>query len=218
MNIFLKAAILTTIVFLSGVFFGLVIGSEKVNSLERKISGLDESIQNADLQFLFFSTMDKNISCKYLSGEASRLGIEADNLGKQVSAYENAKKIKESDFHELKKRYTSILIKDWLMVEKIKKTCGENYTIVLYFYSNKNCDTCKEEGIVLSYLKEKLNGDFLVFAIDGDMDLQIVQTIKDVYGINQYPSLVINGEPYYGYMNTTKIKEILCENQNLTIC
>jgi thiol-disulfide isomerase/thioredoxin len=198
-------------VFLSGVFFGLAIGNEKVNQLEKTISQLDESIQNADLQFLFFNVMNKNISCTYLSKEASRLSNEAENLGKQVSAYENSKKISESSFHELKKRYTSILIKDWLMIEKIKKTCGENYTTVLYIYSNKNCDKCREQGIILSYLKEKLDGKFLVFAIDGDMDLQIVNTIKDAYGVSTYPSLVINGQVHYGFTNLTQIKEAINE-------
>lgn len=219
MNIFLKVGIVTTLIFVSGLMFGMLIGSQKVSELELTISKLDEDIQNADLQFLFFNTMNQNISCKFLSHEASRLSEQADDLGREVSMYENSKKISEKSFYEMKKRYTSILIKDWLMVEKIKRTCGENYTTVLYFYSNNNCDRCQEQGIVLTYLKEKLKNEFLVFAIDGDISLEIVNLLKDAYGIKEYPSLVINGEVHNGFTDLDELKEITCKyNSNLTIC
>ena len=219
MNIFLKVGIVTTLVFISGVIFGLVIGDEKVNNLESTISRLDENIQNANLQFLFFDTMNKNVSCTYLSKEAERLGEQADKLGRDVSMYENSKKISEKSFYDLKLRYTSILIKDWLMIEKIKRTCGENYTTVLYFYSNTNCDKCQEQGVVLSYLKEKLDGEILIFSIDGDLNSQIVGTLKDAYSINTYPSLVVNGNVTKGFVDLDSLESKVCDyNSNLSIC
>lgn len=219
MNIFIKVGIITTIVFISGILFGLVVGGERVSELEKTIINLNNNINNAELQFLFFDVMGKNASCQYLIKEAGNLGDEAEQLGREVELFENSRKIDEKSFHQLKMRYTSVLIRDWLMLEKIKKTCEGNYITLLYFYSNKQCDKCQEQGIILSYLKEKLKDRFLVFAIDSDLELQIVKMLKDAYSVQEYPTLVINGEVYPGFMDIQEIKNITCNyNKDLEIC
>lgn len=215
-DILIKTTIVTTIVFISGIFFGLWIGEKRVSELERIIVNLNENINNAELQFLFFDVMGEEISCRYLIKEAENLGNEASSLGKEVERFENAKKIDENSFRELKKKYTSVLIRDWLMLEKIKKTCNEDYITVLYFYSNKKCEKCEEQGIILLYLKEKFKENFLVFAIDSDVSLEIVRMLKDVYEVKEYPTLVINGE-VYGFLNLKELEGIVCSS-NTELC
>jgi thiol-disulfide isomerase/thioredoxin len=219
MNPLIKAALLTTFVFITGIVFGLWAGSEKITGLEKTIIGLGENIDNAELQFLFFDTMGANVSCQYLTKETITLGSEANSLGSEVERFENSRKLDENSFKELKKKYTSVLIRDWLTLEKIKQTCKEDYLTVLYFYSNENCNDCKDQGIVLSYMKEKLGDKFLVFAIDSDIDLQIIDLLKNVYNVGEYPTLVLNNKRFSGFVDIESLKNASCEyNHNLEIC
>lgn len=219
MNIFIKTAFLTTAIFLVGIVFGLWLGQERVSQLETDLSSLRSGIDNAELQFLLLDVFKGNISCTYLLKEADSLGSESAELAVQVERYENAQKIDDTTFRELKSSYTALLIKDWLVLEKIKQTCAGNYATVLYFYSNEVCDRCQDQGIVLTYLKEKLKSELMVFAIDGDLGLNVVEGLKDSYSITEYPSLVINGEPHIGYQDLNTTTGILCDfNPEFSVC
>jgi len=73
--------------------------------------------------------------------------------------------------------------------------------------------------MVLTFLKEKLNENLLVYAIDGDLDLAPVEVLKDTFTVNKYPTLIINGEKYEGFFDSKELTEILCsDNKNLSIC
>jgi len=218
-NVFLRAAVLTTIIFVLGVWFGLWVGDEKVSQLQNTISGLQENINEAELQFLFLDITESNISCNYLISTANRLGEETTSMASEVDKYENAQKVDDAAFKALKKTYTITLVRDWLTLEKIKQSCNGSYTIVLYFYSNKQCDKCQDQGIVLSYLKEKLDNEVLIFALDGDIDLDIIKALRESYVIYEYPAIVVNGKTYQGYQDLANLTEIMCGfNQDLEIC
>ena len=219
MNIYIKALIITLIVFSLGVYIGLEIGKTKMNEIQTGVNDLKSSIEEVELEFLFLDTMgNTEISCNYFNEEAKRLGDIAGKLGKEVEIYENSKKLDESSFSELKKEYTLILIKNWLTIEKIKKSCEGDYVTVLYFYSNTNCNKCEDQGIILSYYKEKLNKKLQVFAIDGDLNLNLVRALKESYNITEYPTLIVDNEVHKGYFDKEEVKEILCSKQNFYFC
>jgi len=219
MNIFIKTTIVTTAIFVVGIIVGLWLGQEKVSAFESELTSLRGSIENTELQFLFLDVLGSNVSCTYLLKQANNLGAESENLAKQIENYETSEKIDEAAFKQLKSSYTTLLIKDWLTMEKIKTTCNATYATVLYFYSNNNCGRCSEQAIVLSYLKQKLGENIMTFAIDGDIGLNVVSALKEAYSIDIFPTLIINGVVHKGYVDLNQTKEILCDyNNNLTIC
>ncbi len=219
MSTLIKTALVTTFIFVTGIIFGLWLGTERVGELDRTMIELEESIKSAELQLMFFDIMGEEISCNYLEQQRWEISSETDALGREVERYENSMKLDEDSFFELKERYTLSMLRSWLNVENIKGKCDADFVTVLYFYSNKYCDTCEEQGIILSFYKEKLEGNLLIYSIDSDLDLQIVNMLKDVYEVEEYPVLVINREIYTGFRNTGEIKGILCEeNPALKIC
>jgi hypothetical protein len=218
-NIFVRTAIITTIIFAVGVWIGLWLGETKVNSLETTINNLGEDINNAELQFLLFDVLEKNASCNYMIQTANQLGVESGKMAADVERYENTQKIDDASFHDLKQKYTNTLIRNWVTLEKIKKTCDGKYTTILYFYSNTNCNRCEEQGMVLSYFKEKLNQNVLIFALDSGLGVEAVNVLHDSYGIKQYPAMVINGDIYQEFKDKADMTRILCNfNSNLSVC
>lgn len=211
MNILTKAIIVTTIVFILGLSTGLLISREQSTNFEDNMLLLKSSVEEAELQFLFLDVMKGNVSCTYMIKEAERLSKQTEGMADEVDKYERTEQISDQTFSALKTKYTAILIKDWLMMEKIKQTCNGTYSTVLYFYSNKNCAGCQEQGISLSYVKIKMSENLMVFAIDSDVDLNIVSGLKEVYNVTVLPTLVINGEIYQGFKSVEQFKPIFCE-------
>ena len=219
MNIFVKAAIITTFVFLTGVIFGLWLSEERVSQLEGEINNMNEEIQDTNLQFMISDVLENNLSCKYLEKQALLLADKATTLGREVEKYEDVKKLSDKGLMDLKKRYVSMLIQDWLMVEKIKKNCGSNYVTVLYFYQRYKCGDCANQGTVLTYLREKSDGQMMVYPIDKDTPLYLVSLLMEMYNVTTFPSIVVNGKTIHGFIDADNLTEIICnQTENITLC
>lgn len=213
---YIITAIITSFIFLLGFLLGIQIEKEKVSYLEKTINELSLSVENAELEFLFLDIMEGNISCNYFFSEANNLSQMASKLGDELTEYEKNEKTESQQFYDLKKKYTIVLIKDWLILEKIKKTCGGNYVTVIYFYSNLNCSSCVDQGLILDYFKLKYGENLLIFALDADLDLSLIRALKTSYSISELPTLVINNKKYSGYIDTNTLSQILCKESNLT--
>jgi len=209
----------TLILFGAGLLFGLWIGQEKVDALTQTTLDLESSIDNAELQFAMLDILEPEIACNYLIKSANELGKESDKLALEVERYENAQKISEKEFSALKKQYTSTIIRNWITLEKIKETCEGEYTTLLYFYSNEQCNDCESQGIILTDMKDELSEDIMIFALDAHLNMMIVNTLRDSYNIYSYPSIVIDNEKYSGLVSIEELTDILCEqNEKLEIC
>ncbi len=56
----------------------------------------------------------------------------------------------------LKKYYSILEIKHWLLVKKTAKECKVNIGSIVYLYGDKkNCPNCENQGYVLTTLREK---------------------------------------------------------------
>jgi hypothetical protein len=217
-EMFITTFVITTIIFLVGIFLGSTLEQSKITSLEVTVGNLRSKIENVELEFLFLDTTKGNISCKYFIEEAKVLGSEADELAKEVIALENSRKIEEDKFRSMKSEYTLTLIRDWLTLEKIKQTCTSDYFTVIYFYSEE-CDLCEQQGFLLSYFKLQDPEKVMIFAIDKDLDLPIVNAIQSSYEVSEYPSIVIDAKLYSGFQDKEKLKDILCSyNSNMAFC
>ena len=79
-----------------------------------------------------------------------------------------------------------------MQILNLKKNCDYNTTTTLYFYKINNCDECVAQGFVLDSLKRTYQSGIMIFAIDKDTDLGIVNTLKTSYNTTTFPFLVIN--------------------------
>lgn len=221
-KIYVIAGVITTFVFIVGILLGFFINSFQVSHLANLVSSLESSVKNVELEFLFFDVTDSEISCNYFGTEAARLGKLAENLGLQVSAYEENRQIGETSYTSLKTKYTLVLIQEWLFLEKIKKTCPDvNYVTVLYFYTqNPDKETERnQQAFILDYYKNLLGPQMMVFALDTSLNISIVNAMQNTYQIDEKPSVVIGDKSYYLLSNTTKFEEILCQNiPTLSLC
>ena len=201
---------------------GFFINSFQVEYLEELITSLESSVKNVELEFLFLDVTDSSISCNYFGSEAARLGDLAEDLGSQVSQYEDRRQINENVYSTLKTRYTYVLIQEWLFLEKIKQTCPDvNYITVLYFYTQDEQKEIQrdQQAFVLDYYKQVMGSQIMIFALDTDLDIPIVNALENTYRVYDKPGLVIGNQSHYLLTNISEFENILCGNLNtLSIC
>ena len=112
----------------------------------------------------------------------------------------------------LKRLYSLLLIKDYLLMQRVAEKCHLEPVFILYFYSNKgDCDDCENQGYVLTALSRDYP-QLRVYSFDYNLGVGALQTLISIHDIeNALPALVINYKIYYGFHGVDDIKEILPE-------
>jgi len=206
----LVAFFLAGVVFLSGFSIGFLINDFKQQDLSSDLSSIKDFVEKNDVEISLMDYLNDNISCDYLSLRASTINERTHELGIKVETYENNNGILNDEYYALKKSYINSLINNWINVQKAKELCDLNYSTILYFYNLKeDCPQCAQQAIVLSSIKDLYGANALIYSIDSTLGLDSVNILRYSYNITEFPSLVINGEVYFGYVSFSDIKEML---------
>lgn len=192
------------------VFFGALIVSNyfsekrlaEIKSIENNIS-LD--ILSSETQFALL----KESSCKAID-HSTAFSEELNELAQKLSYMEENLGDKNVDVLNLKKYYSLLQTKDYLLVGKVNEKCGIKPITIIYFYSNfGNCADCKKEGYVLTKLREEYP-ELRIYSFDYNLDLSVVKTMKSIYLVkNTLPALIISDESYYGFKTPEEIENII---------
>jgi hypothetical protein len=145
--------------------------------------------------------------CENLS-EGNTLSQEMANLGERLSFAESQVGTRDEQVIELKKQYTLLQIRDYLLTNRLAETCDVDPTVALYFYSNEPnaCEDCDRASYALSYLHET-NPALRVYSFDYNLDLGALKTLIAVEKIRpEFPAFVIDGTRVYGFENIDTFK------------
>lgn len=213
---FLIIGIITFIFFISGIYTGIILSKEKVNTIEEQIKYFSYSLRDTELTLLFLSLFGKK-SCDLLSEQLSDLEIQSEELRKDVAFYETTEKITDPSYIEIKRNYMSVMLTHWLYHEQMKRECNVNSTVILYFYSNKYCGICEDQGIILTYLKKEHWDNLVIFSFDFDLDVRMIDYLGKLYDFEarEDPVLIIDDEKHEEFLDKEELEEILCEKSKL---
>lgn len=198
---FLTAAIFATAFFASTFFSNKRV--EDVKSIQDNIA---VDILSSETQF----DLLKEVPCQNVSD--SMLSPELNPLGDKLSHTENERGEKDADVIYLKKYYSLLQVKDYILSKKLADKCGsiKKQVFIIYFYSNKgDCLDCQKEGYVLTRLKEKYP-ELRVYSFDYNLDLSVIDSLKAIYRIKSaLPGLVIEDKTYNGYKSIEDMELLL---------
>lgn len=210
MEKYVLAFLLTTLIFAFGLVLGLYVQEQRYDWASSVADEQEINYMSLQLQYLFLTTFDLSENCAVLQ-TSLRDSIDdlSDSLAKVIE-YEEQEDFVSDEFIMLQRRYTLDNIRYWVLAEKAKTSCGTNSQTILYFYNN-DCETCPDQGTVLTYFKKLLQDDLLVFPINTDVKDPMVDIMTNLYGIQEYPSIVINTTKYEGLQRKDVLEEILCD-------
>ncbi len=214
---YLYTFLITAIIFVTAIFASNYFGQKKINEIKDIESQIAVDIIASETQFSLLSELPcHQIKSGYLSKELA-------TLGDKLSYMEENRGSDNKEVLNLKKYYSLLQIKDFILMQKIKEKCFNSLSVktnnnikknglsIVYFYSNleNDCPDCQKEGFVLTRLREEYP-NLRVYAFDYNLDLSVLQTLINIYKIkNKQPTLLINGKVYYGFKSIDDIKNIL---------
>ena len=191
---YLIVFLITVGLFLSASYISDYFGDKKIEQMKSIQDNIAINILSSETQFSLLS----ELSCKNVSG--SLLSAELDELGRKLEwSQQNLGSTEEVAY--LKKYYSLLQIKDYLLMKKISKSCRTKSAFILYFYTTaENCSECEKESLVLSSLRDKYP-ELRVYSFDYSIDLSAVKAMLQIYKIKdtELPALVLDDEVLTGF-------------------
>lgn len=153
----------------------------------------------------------EGLNCRVIT-EKPVLSQELNALATRLAFAEETLGTTNAEVESLKKQYTLLQIKDYLLMQKIAEKCGAPSVSILYFYSNAgDCEDCGRAGDVLTYLRREYP-ELRVYSFDYNLDLSALRTLVSLNHIDaRFPAFIIKGSPVYGFRNVAEIEAMIPE-------
>ncbi|OGI74884.1 hypothetical protein A2740_02610 [Candidatus Nomurabacteria bacterium RIFCSPHIGHO2_01_FULL_43_16] len=207
---YLIVLLITTGLFFTAIYLSNYFGNQKINQLKTIQDKISIDILSSETQFSLLSELScKNISDSVISRELGELGNKLEWSQNNLGANE--------EVTYLKKYYSLLQIKDYLLTKKISERCKVKSAFILYFYTTvENCSECEKEGLVLTTLREKYP-ELRVYSFDYSTDLSAVRSMLQIYKIEdtKLPAVVIEGDVLTGFRSIEELEEKIKESFKL---
>jgi hypothetical protein len=192
---------ITSTIFISGLWISNYFNNKKVDQLKSIENSISLDLMSSETQFSLMG----ELSCKDVS--TTVLSSELNSLADKISYSENNIGTDNTDVISLKKYYSLLEIKDYLLMKQITQRCGQKSIFILYFYKNDNCSDCTKQGYVLTDLRESYP-NLRVYSFDYNLDISAINAMKSIYKVpDNLPALVINGKVYSGLQTVDQIEK-----------
>jgi len=203
---YLWTLIITLIIFLGILSLSNYFDSKRIEEIRSVENGISLNILSSETQFALLSVTP----CENLGN--SSLTQELDSIGTRLEYLENTRGIDDAEVIQLKKEYSLLEIKDYILMNTVSEKCHAKSPFILYFYSNTdNCNDCKNVGTVLTELRREY--PFVrVYSFDYHLPVPTIKTLTDIFKVKeQFPALVIHEKPVYGLKSLAEIEKMMPE-------
>src|SRR3989339_1989611 len=198
---YLIVLLITTGLFFTAIYLSNYFGNQKINQLKTIQDKISIDILSSETQFSLLSELScKNISDSIISGELGELGRKLEWGQENIGMTDTVS--------YLKKYYSLLEIKDYLLTKKISERCKTKSAFILYFYTTaENCSECEKQGLALSALRDKYP-ELRVYSFDYSIDLSAVKAMLQIYKIEdtKLPALVIDEDVLTGFHSIDELE------------
>lgn len=207
---YIIVGIITSFIFLLGIFLGSFIDSLKYGYVEEVVEKQRLDLSSLQIQSLLINPLEKNQSCKALE-EVIKTNLRTlQPILERLIEYEEGEENLDQSYISLKREYLQANIRYFLLAERSRKLCNSSYVSVLYFF-NDECKLCNLEGYILTNLRIHFNNSLLVFPIDSDFKEEpLVDILLKTYNVTSYPTFVIEDEVVRKYLPREELKQKIC--------
>jgi hypothetical protein len=200
--------IITLLIFTFALWLSNKFNGEKIDQLRDIGSQIGLDILSAETRF---SLLQKT-SCEHIVNQASAtmgFNTELQDLASRIKFMENQLGYFNADVLSLKKNYTLLQIKDYLLNKEYHDRCKQNVVSILYFH-DIDCKECSNQSIILDKVVSSYP-EIRVYYFDLTTDTPALATLASVFNVKGGPSLVINDKLYAGFQDVAKIESYIPE-------
>lgn len=196
--------VITAMIFGTAIVFNNRVNNNRVEEITTIQDKIALDIAASETQF----DLLQERSCDAF-GE-STLSRELGELAGKLAFAEERLGAKDEQVLQLKKYYSLLQVKDFLLNKKMSAKCGVKPITILYFYSNEgDCEKCSTEGYVLTHLRETYP-EVRVYSFDYHLAFPVIETLKTMYSLKgEFPILILNEKVTYGFKEEQEIVDAI---------
>jgi len=207
---YLIVFLITVGLFVTASYISNYFSERKINQIKSIQDEIAINILSSETQFSLLSELScKNVSGSLLSGELDELGHKLEWSQNNLGGAE--------EVSYLKKYYSLLQIKDYLLMKRISQSCKVKSAFILYFYTTaENCSECERESLVLGSLRDKYP-ELRVYSFDYSIDLSAVKAMLQIYKIKdtELPALILDDELLTGFHSIEELESRVKESFKL---
>ncbi len=209
-HIFWEALIITIVIFLMGLFLGMMIEAGHSNEINNFYLASEANL--IDGMALSQISGGSHISCETIKQKNIDFANKVYEEAKLLEKYESSQKLTEN-LKIIHKKYDLLRTLAWISNSNSLEQC-QNYDLVIYLYEY-NSENITKKAIqnvwskILLDVKEE-NEDMILIPIASDQDITSLEVLMEKYGVSSFPALVINNqEVIYSLEGSDQIKSLL---------
>jgi hypothetical protein len=195
--------LITLAIFTSAWYTSDTINKRKFANLQASQNQISIDILSSETQF----DLLKDDTC-----DASATSVFSDDLATLAEkiAYSEQNVGTPDEISALKKQYTLLEVRDFLLTKRVAERCHQNPVSIFYFYGTKEgCGDCANQGYVLDALRQS-HPEVRVYAFDYHLDLSTIKALRTIYKIGDtLPTLVVNGVTYNGFQSLDELNALI---------
>jgi hypothetical protein len=218
---YILAGVLTLLLFSLGIILGMFIDNERLIWLEQQTDQQELDFKSIQFQYLYLTTLeDPEESCTVLQTTLKEAVVELSESLSNYQKFKEKTQINADQYRSVGRRYVLDNVNYWTLAQKSKTACGLDVVNVLYFYHD-DCDTCPNQGVILTYFKNVFGDKFLVFPIDAELasDEPVIEILLNKFNVTAYPTIIIENEKFEGVVSPKQLKDVVCsEFKNESTC
>jgi hypothetical protein len=199
------AFLITAFLFLTAFYLSNYFNNKKIDQIRSIENSISIDILSSETQF----NLLQEFSCGNV--DDSILSEELNDLASKIEYGEENSIASKEELLSLRKYYSLLQIKDYLLMKEAEDKCHLKITSIIYFYSNNECVDCEKQGYILTDIRQKYP-NVRVYSFDYNLDLSAIDALKRIYKLpdeNGLPALVINGKTYKGLHTIDDIRDIV---------
>ncbi len=209
-HVFWEALAMTIVIFLAGIFLGILIETSNSNKISNLYLQSEISLADAMASSELAENFDFN--CDAIKQNNIDFADRIYEEAKLLEKYEESGKLTDS-MKLLHKKYDLLRTLLWTSNQNSLKRCN-NYNLIVYLYEYESEDIIKKavqnvwSKIILDVKIQ--NDDILLLPIAADQNLTSLNLIIDKHDITQFPAIVINNDKIlYDLESVASIEEYL---------
>jgi len=206
-NVYVFAALISIVLYALGILTGIYLQKNTEMVVERRLNEIEKSIESTQLEYLYITSLGDKISCDALRTMVDDTTNSVWQIGRELIELEGSR---SDRFFELKKQYSLLSIRAWILNNYLNDKCNDRKIILLYFYSIP-CPDCEKQGKELDELRKYLKNDIKIFVLDGGLDLPMINTLKKTYEVNVTPSIVFGNKTFSGFIVKDELVKVLSD-------
>lgn len=211
--VFLQALALTIVVFLIGMYSGVVLEQNRLTEMNEYFTDSEVMLLDVMAHDNLVNSLD--VSCDNLKESNINLLDKIYEQAIILEDYESSGRM-TNNLEALHRKYDSLRSYLWINSIKIKEKCDDNFNTIVYLYNYEEEELTKKAeqnawSRLLYEVKQEKQDDLLLIPIAADTELDSLKILLKEYNVTTYPSILVNEENVFSELTE---KETVLEALN----